>query len=89
MATLRCYYCKKLDIEHNRDGKSKIMCVDCDKKKGLNVNKETLKLAFKNGADIAFRQHGENEWIYTNDPLWKFDTCDYKIIDLQKDDYYY
>ena len=53
------------------------------------MNKETLKMAFKNGADIAFRQHGENEWIYTNDPLWKFDTCDYKIIDLQKDDYYY
>jgi len=32
MAILQCNFCKKLDVKHNRDGKDKITCIDCDEK---------------------------------------------------------
>jgi len=47
MAILQCYYCKKIDIEHNRDGKDKVTCVDCDKQdKSLNTGEKTALKRF-------------------------------------------
>lgn len=53
------------------------------------MTKKQVEFAFKYGASVAFRVKGEEEWIYTNDPLWNWGVCDYKIIDLEVDDYYW
>jgi len=41
---------------------------------------------FYNGASVAFRTKGENEWYLCLKPLWLWGINDYKVVDLDFDD---
>lgn len=44
---------------------------------------------FYNGADVAFKVKSEAEWFLTARPLWNWGACDYKVIDIDSDDYFW
>lgn len=43
--------------------------------------------AYYNGSVIAFKKKKDSEWQYCPAPRWNWGVCDYKIIDLEFDDY--
>ena len=45
---------------------------------------------FYNGEAVAMRKKGEDcRWILCTRPVWNWGVMDYKIIDLEIDDYDY
>jgi len=44
---------------------------------------------FYDGASVAFAAKGESEWIHTFKPSWNWGNFDYKIIDLEFDDFFW
>ena len=50
---------------------------------------DVMKAFYRNRApeSVAFRQKNDNDWIHCLTPEWNFGVCDYKIIDLELDNY--
>jgi len=59
------------------------------KKYRVRVTPIQIMKEFYAGSSVAFRVKGESEWIHTFKPTWNWGVCDYKIIDLELDDYFW
>lgn len=52
---------------------------------------EVMTAFYRDGADVAFRQKNEpdQQWWLCPRPLWNWGYCDYKVIDIELDDYFW